>query len=138
MLEDIRLAIIVNPDLPPGHLANTIAAVSIGMGAAMPTLGARQLSDRRKTTIDISSSRPVPVLQADSRTIGALLAKTLPRQDGRVIVAFPSFARALHSYADYEATFPERDLGEETIDGLGLAGESRWIRSLTGALKLLR
>lgn len=138
MLQDVRLAIIVNPDLPPGHLANTIAAVSIGMGAAMPALGARQLTDRRQATIDISADRPVPVLQADSRTIGTLLAKALPRQDGRVIVAFPSFARALHSYADYEATFPGRDLGEETIDGLGLAGEGRWIKSLTGSLKLLR
>lgn len=138
MLQDVRLAIIVNPDLPPGHLANTIAAVSIGMGAAMPALGARQLTDRRQATIDISANRPVPVLQADSRTIGALLAKALPRQDGRVIVAFPSFARALHSYADYEATFPERDLGEEIIDGLGLVGEGRWIKSLTGSLKLLR
>ena len=138
MLQDVRLAIIVNPDLPPGHLANTIAAVSIGMGAAMPALGARQLTDRRQATIDISADRPVPVLQADSRTIGALLAKALPRQDGRVIVAFPSFARARHSYADYEATFPGRDLGEETIDGLGLVGEDRWIKSLTGSLKLLR
>ncbi|MCW5711078.1 DUF2000 domain-containing protein [Shinella sp.] len=138
MLQDVRLAIIVNPDLPPGHLANTIAAVSIGMGAAMPALGARQLTDRRQATIDISADRPVPVLQADSRTIGTLLAKALPRQDGRVIVAFPSFARALHSYADYEATFPGRDLGEETIDGLGLIGEGRWIKSLTGSLKLLR
>ncbi len=138
MLQDVRLAIIVNPDLPPGHLANTIAAVSIGMGAAMPALGARQLTDRRQATIDISADRPVPVLQADSRTIGTLLAKALPRQDGRVIVAFPSFARALHSYADYEATFPGRDLGEETIDGLGLVGEGRWIKSLTGSLKLLR
>jgi hypothetical protein len=138
MLQDVRLAVIVNPDLPPGHLANTIAAVSIGMGAAMPALGARQLTDRRQATIDISANRPVPVLQADSRTIGTLLAKALPRQDGRVIVAFPSFARALHSYADYEATFSGRDLGEETIDGLGLVGESRWIKSLTGSLKLLR
>ena len=74
MLQDVRLAIIVNPDLPPGHLANTIAAVSIGMGAAMPALGARQLTDRRQATIDISANRPVPVLQADSRTIGTLLA----------------------------------------------------------------
>lgn len=138
MLQDIRLAIIVNPDLPPGHLANTIATVSIGMGAAMPALGARQLTDRRQTTIDISSSQPVPVLQADNSTIGALLAKTLPRREGRIIVAFPSFARSLHSYTDYEATFPGRDLGEETIDGLGLVGESRWIKSLTGSLKLLR
>lgn len=138
MPEDIRLAIIINPELPAGQLANTIAAVSIGIGAALPSLGARQLADRRGNAIDISSNRPVPVLQADSGSIGALLQKALPRQDGRMVVAFPAFARALHSYADYEATFPERDLGEEAIDGIGLAGPSKWVKSLTGSLRLLR
>ena len=51
---------------------------------------------------------------------------------------FPAFARSLHLYADYEAAFPDRDLSEETIDGLGLAGPAKWVRSLTGSLKLLR
>ena len=138
MLQDIRLAIIVNPELPPGYLANTIAAISIGIGSAMPDLGNRRLTDSRQNTIDISSNRPVPVLQADSRTIGALLLKALPKQEDRIVVPFPAFARSLHSYADYEAQFPERDLAEEAIDGIGLAGTAKWVKSLTGSLKLLR
>ena len=138
MLQDIRLAIVVNPELPPGHLANTIAAISIGIGSAMPDLGNQRLTDSRQNTIDISSNRPVPVLQADSRTIGALLLKALPKQENRIVVPFPVFARSLHSYADYEAQFPERDLAEEAIDGIGLAGTAKWVKSLTGSLKLLR
>ncbi|KRD49419.1 DUF2000 domain-containing protein [Ensifer sp. Root278] len=138
MLQDIRLAIIVNPELPPGHLANTIAAISIGIGAAMPVLGNQHLTDSNQNTIDISSNRPIPILQADSRTIGALLLKALPKEEDRIIVPFPAFARSLHSYADYETQFPERDLSEETIDGIGLAGATKWVKSLTGSLKLLR
>ena len=138
MLQDIRLAIIVNPELPPGHLANTIAAISIGIGAAMPVLGNQHLTDSNQNTIDISSNRPVPILQADGRTIGALLLKALPKEEDRIIVPFPAFARSLHSYADYETQFPARDLSEETIDGIGLAGASKWVKSLTGSLKLLR
>lgn len=138
MLQDIRLAIIVNPDLPPGHLANTIAAISIGIGSAMPDLGNCRLTDSRQNTIDISSNRPVPILQADSRTIGALLLKALPKEEDRIVVPFPAFARSLHSYADYEAQFPERDLSDETIDGVGLAGAAKWVKSLTGSLRLLR
>jgi hypothetical protein len=53
-------------------------------------------------------------------------------------VAFPSFARSLHVYAEYEAAFPEKELATEVIDGLGIAGPSKWVRSLTGSLKLLR
>lgn len=138
MFQDIRLAIIVNPALPPGLLANTIAAISVGIGSAMPELGNRQLTDRRQNTIDISSNRPIPILQADSQAIAALLLKALPKLDDRIVVPFPAFARSLHSYTDYETQFPDRDLAEETIDGVGLAGASKWVKSLTGSLKLLR
>jgi hypothetical protein len=49
----------------------------------------------------------------------------------------PSPARS-HDYREYEATFPDRDLTAETIDGLGIAGPAKWVKSLTGSLKLLR
>ena len=89
MLQDTRLAIIVNPELTPGHLANTIAAICIGIGSAMPGLGNQRLTDSRQNTIDISSNRPVPILQADGATIRALLLKALPKEDHRVVVPFP-------------------------------------------------
>ncbi|GES47584.1 hypothetical protein Rhsp01_11280 [Rhizobium sp. NBRC 114257] len=138
MLPDIRLAIVINPALPLGLIANTAGAISIGLGAKFPALGARQLTDREERTIDISSNMPVPILQADAETIRFLLLKTLPVENDRAIVPFPAFARSLHDYREYEATFPDRDLAGEAIDGLGLAGPSKWVKSLTGSLKLLR
>lgn len=101
-------------------------------------LGACRLADRAGRSIDISSNRPVPVLQAGGETIRDLLLKAVLRQGDAAVVPFPAFARALHRYADYEAGLPGRDLAEEAIDGLGLAGPAKWIRSLTGSLKLLR
>lgn len=138
MLPDIRLAIVINPDLPLGLIANTAGAIAIGLGARFPDLAARQLIDREARAIDISSNLPVPVLQADADTIRSLLLKALSQQDERAIVPFPAFARSLHDYRDYEATFPGRDLAGEIIDGVGIAGPSKWVKSLTGALKLLR
>ncbi|MQB41944.1 DUF2000 domain-containing protein [Rhizobium sp. ICMP 5592] len=138
MLPDTRLAIVINPELPLGLIANTAGAIAIGLGARFPGLAARQLADRDDRTIDISSNLPVPILQADADTIRALMLKALPQPDERGIVPFPAFARSLHAYADYEATFPGRDLSEEVIDGLGLVGPSKWVKSLTGSLKLLR
>jgi hypothetical protein len=138
MTQDLRLAIVVNPDLPLGLIANTAGAIAIGLGARLPALAARQLTDRHDRTIDISSNQPVPVLQADAAAIRALLLKALSQPGERAVVPFPAFARSLHAYADYEAAFPGRDLGEEAIDGLGLAGPAKWVKSLTGSLKLLR
>ncbi|KAB1086871.1 DUF2000 domain-containing protein [Neorhizobium galegae] len=138
MTDDIRLAIIVNPALPLGLVANTVGAISVGLGARMPALAARRLTDRESRTIDISSALPVPILQAEPETIRALMLKALLPPQDRAIVPFPAFARSLHDYRDYEAAFPGRDLAEEEIDGLGLVGPSKWIKSLTGSLKLLR
>lgn len=138
MSDDLRLAIIVNPSLPLGLIGNTVAAIAIGVGARVPELGARPLSDRAERRFDSSSEKPVPILQADGAVLRALLLKALADPARRAVVPFPAFARPLHDFADYQAQLPERDLADEAIDGLGLAGPARWVRSLTGALKLLR
>ncbi len=138
MQEDLRIAIIVNPELSSGLLANTVGAVSIGLGAKLPFIAARQLVDKTGVAIDISSDRPVPILQADPETIRALLLKAATYEERQAVVAFPAFARSLHVYAEYEAALPERELATEVIDGLGIAGPAKWVRSLTGSLKLLR
>jgi hypothetical protein len=57
---------------------------------------------------------------------------------GAVVVPFPRFARHLHRFEDYLSEFPRRRLAGEAIDGLGLCGPEKWVRSLTGNLKLLR
>jgi hypothetical protein len=133
-----RIAVIVDPALPLGLLANTVATLSIGLGAAKPEFGDTVLIDVTGRKVRNSADRPVPILQATPDAIRALLLRALPAPDGAVVVPFPQFARALHSFADYEATFPTRDLSTEVIDGLGLAGPEKWVKSLTGSLKLLR
>ena len=138
MHEDLRLAIIVNPELSLGLLANTVGAISIGLGAKLPFIAARQLVDKTGVAIDISSDRPVPILQADAETIRAIAIKAAVFEERQAVVAFPAFARSLHVYAEYETAFPEKELATEVIDGLGIAGPSKWVRSLTGSLKLLR
>ncbi|MBD8891851.1 DUF2000 domain-containing protein [Roseibium litorale] len=137
MTPDLRIAIIVNPELALGALANTASAISVGIGAKMPEFGNRQLSDTKGRAIDISSNHPVPMLQADEAKLTELLLKATANAEGAV-VPFPRFARSLHAYRDYEARFPEKDLSVEPLDGLGLAGPAKWVRSLTGSLKLLR
>ena len=80
----------------------------------------------------------MPILQADAAAIKSLLRKAADRPDGAILVAFPAFARSMHGFADYEATVPTRNLNGEKIDGIGLCGPTKWVRSLTGSLKLLR
>ena len=135
---DVRIAIVVAPDLPPGLLANTVGAVGIGIGAAMPGLGRVTLEDAAGASILASADRPVPILSAGERAMRALLVRSADRPADATVVAFPAFARALHAFTDYAARVPECALSEVKIDGIGLVGPTKWVRSLTGSLKLLR
>lgn len=135
---DLRIAIVVDPSLPIGLLSNTVAVVGIGLGGAMPALAGTPLVDADNRTVRTSANRPVPLLQATSEAIAALLTRALPLPDSAVVVPFPRFARDLHRFEDYLSEFSRRSLTSEPIDGLGLCGPEKWVRSLTGSLKLLR
>ncbi len=130
----MRIAIVVDPTLPLGLLANTVATLSIGLGAARPVFGNTALTDAAGRQIMNSADRPVPILQAPGDALSTLLLKALPAPDHAIVVAFPRFARVLHTFADYRDEFPNRDLGNEPIDGMAIAGEDKWVRSLTGNL----
>jgi hypothetical protein len=138
MTASYRIAIVVDPTLPLGLLANTIATIAVGLGAAVPAFGDTVLIDANGRSIHNSADRPVLILQAPAESIRALLLRALPAPEGARLVLFPQFARSLHSFADYRTQFPTRDLAVETIEGLGLAGPEKWVKSLTGNLKLLR
>jgi hypothetical protein len=135
---DLRIAVAVDPALPLGLLANTVAVIAAGLGAAAPGIGGVRLTDAAGRAILNRADRPIPVLGADAAALAALLDRAADAPDGACVVAFPAFARSLHAFADYAETFPARRLSEERLEGVGLVGPSRWVRSLTGALKLLR
>jgi hypothetical protein len=135
---DKRIAIIVDPSLSLGLIANTVATIGIGIGAVEADFGNTPLTDATGRAVKTCANRPVPILQASSEMIGALLLRALPAPDGGIVVPFPRFARNLHLFADYLAEFPRRDLMGEIIEGLGIAGPAKWVKSLSGNLKLLR
>jgi hypothetical protein len=136
--DDLRIAIVVDPSLPLGLVANTVAAIGIGLGAAAMALGGDVLVDADGRAVRTSANRPVPILQAAPEAMAALLARAQAAPEGGVVAPFPRFARNLHRFEDYLAEFPRRRLAGEAIDGLGIAGPGKWVRSLTGSLKLLR
>jgi hypothetical protein len=138
MSNSIRIAIVINPALPLGLVANTVGAIAIGLGARLPVLAGTRLSDGQGRTIDVSSNQPVPILAADADVLRGLTLKAIACHPDLAVVPFPAFARSLHAFADYQRSFPQRDLSVETIDGLGLAGADKLVRSLTGSLRLLR
>lgn len=103
-----RVAIIVNPALPLGLIANTVAALSIGIGAAEPDLGGNFLTDGNGLTVRTSANRPVPILQATPEALSVLLTRAQPLASGAVLVPFPQFARGLHRFEGNRYELPRR------------------------------
>jgi hypothetical protein len=135
---DKRIAIVVDPSLAIGLIANMVATIAVGLGAAEPAFGNVTLTDAAGRLIKNSADRPVPIMQAPAEAIRAILLRALPARKGEIVVPFPQFARSLHDFAVYQAQLATRDLAAETIEGLGLAGPEKWVKSLTGSVKLLR
>jgi hypothetical protein len=135
---DLRLAVVVDPNLPPGLLANTVAVVAAGLGAACPGIGGVTMRDGDGRRFSNSADRPIAVLQADGAGLAALFARLQDVPEGAVTVVFPCFARTLHAFADYAETLPSRHVAKEPLEGIGLCGPGRWVKSLTGSMKLLR
>jgi hypothetical protein len=138
ILYEWRVAIVLDAKLPPGRLANAAAVIAVGLGAALPALGGTHAQDRYGRVGSGCSRLPIPVLEADESQRIALLAKIFPLPDGAVAVPFPAFAAAVHDHAEYLAALAERDLAAGPLIGLGVAGPTRWVRSLTGSFRLLR
>jgi hypothetical protein len=135
---DKRIAIVVEPALAIGLIANTVATIAVGLGAVEPAFGNVTLTDSAGRLIKNSADRPVLILQAPAEVIRTTLLRAVPTPEGAIVVPFPQFARSLHDFAAYQAQLAVRDLATETIEGLGLAGPEKWVKSLTGSLKLLR
>lgn len=134
---NIRVAIVVDPSLSRGLIGNTIATIAIGLGTAAPGLGGPSLVDRTGVAIHPSASVPVPVLQAEPSVLRQLLLRAVNGTEEQRVVLFPAFARSMHDFNAYQSEFTRRDLSEEEVNGIGLAGSRQWVASLTGSLKLL-
>ena len=70
---DKRLAIVVNPSLAIGLIANTVATIAVGLGAAEPIFGNVTLTDRAGRSMKNSADRPVPILQASAEALRTIL-----------------------------------------------------------------
>ena len=138
-MRDMRVAVIVAPDMPLGLVANSVGVIAVGLGAQCPELADSALADAGGRQFASVCNQPMPVLQADRDTIRKVMLKAISgRTNGAAVVPFPAFARSIHVFADYETALGTRSLDAEEIDGLGLAGPAAWIKSLTGSLRLLR
>jgi hypothetical protein len=131
----MKVAIVLDRNLPPGLSANAAAALAFSVSPLLPGCVGQAVPDRSGEEHPGITNVPLPVLAASAEDL-AKLRLAAARAPGASCIDFSDVAQRARNYADYAAAL--RSSPPEGIAYLGLCiyGEDRAVRSLTGSLPL--
>jgi hypothetical protein len=109
-------------------IARTVVAIVVGIGAA-ETSFLQPGADRCGGAECPQQCRPA---RTDPAGLGCCNDGLAAEVRSRALRGRP------HSFSDYAAEFTAHELASQLIDGLGISGPEKCVRSLAGVLKLLR
>ncbi|QEL54488.1 DUF2000 domain-containing protein [Chromobacterium paludis] len=137
-MQDMRCAIIVDPELPAGVIANTAAVLSLTLGRRHPELIGEDLLDARGEARSGITTLPIPILKCGAEQLRALRAAASAHGGELTLVELISATRSTRSYQEYAAALAATAEDELQYQGLALCGPAKRVRQLTGSLGLLR
>lgn len=132
----MRLAIIINKELPLGLAANAAAILGLSIGRAAPECVGPDIPDASGGLHPGITNLPIPVLGADPRALKDLR----DRVAGDTTVRFADFsniAQRTRTYDEYTGLMIRAE--PRTLEYLGLCvyGDDASVRRLTGGFPLL-
>lgn len=131
----MKSAIIINPDLPIGYLANAVACIASGIFLNGNDLVGPEIKGQNVSYIPITK---IPILLLKPGTKSLL---ELCKQAQTLHLKYMAFTKEAQSTTDYEAytnSVSGLPLESVTLLGLGVVGEDNIVNSLVGNLPMLR
>ncbi len=132
----MRLAIIIDKDLPPGLAANTAAILGMSIGKAVPESVGPDIPDAAGSLHPGITNLPVPVLGAESRALGDLRTRAAEIPGVRY-ADFTDVAQQTRTYEEYIGRLLRSEPGAIRYLGVCLYGDDKAVRGLTVGLSLL-
>ena len=131
----MKSAIIINPELPVGYLANAIACITSGIFLNGKDLVGPEIKGKNVNYIPITKI-PILILKPGTKSLLELCkqAQTLPLK----YMAFTKEAQSTTDYDTYESSVSGLPLESVTLLGLGVVGPDDIINSFVGNLPMLR
>lgn len=130
-----RAAIIINPDLPTGLLANAVACITSGLFVNGAEYVGETITGSDVTYIPITK---IPVLILKPANIPLIDLYHKAQQAGLKCMAFTEEAQSTTNYEEYTKRVKGKSINDVTVVGLGVVGPEEKIKSLTGSLPMLR
>ena len=137
LARDNRIAIILDPKLAVGQMANRAAVLATGLTARHPEIVGPQLETADGRRLQGITKVPMAVLAAkDTAEVRRLTLKA--DRLGCTLMVYLSRAQGLRSYAAYTESIAQDRFEELDVDGLILYGPKKRVNKVTGNLALIR
>jgi hypothetical protein len=133
-----KCSIIVDGELPPGLLTNTVGVIAMALGKLAPEAMGRDGLDQDGRSHAGLAWMGVTVLQGSQEVIANIFTQVGESDTDLLIVDCPVVAQATRNYDEYLEMLSRQGGPELRLSGIGLYGNSKKIAKLTGNLPLLR
>lgn len=130
-----KSAIIINPDLPLGLLANSVACIASGLFTQSDDLVGAEIVGQNIVFIPITKI-PILILKPGKNTLTELCLKA--QELNLKYMAFTHEAQSTTNYEEYTNRVLGKDINSVALVGLGVVGEEKVVNSLVGSLAMLR
>src|SRR5258708_4343860 len=117
----MKSAIIINPDLPSGLLANAIACITSGLFLEGKNCVGEKIEGKNVSYIPITKI-PILILKPGKKSLIELCEQA--QKLNLKYMAFTEEAQSTTDYAEYTERVAGKDLASVTLLGLGVIGEN--------------
>ncbi len=130
-----KAAIIINPDLPIGLLANSVACITSGLFVGGPEFVGDEIAGKDVSYIPITKI-PILILKPGNNSLTNLLLQA--QKKDLKYMAFTKEAQSTTSYDEYTKKVIGKEISSVTLLGLGVVGPEKMVNSVVGNLPMLR
>jgi len=131
----VKSAIIIDPTLPKGLLANSVACITSGLFLDDKELIGTEIQGEGIAFIPITKI-PILILHPGLKSLKELCEQA--RRVGLKYMAFTKEAQSTTNYEEYVNRVEGKSIEEVNLIGLGVIGESKVVNFLVGSLPMLR
>lgn len=130
-----KAAIIINPDLPVGLLANAVACITSGLFVDGKDFVGEEIVGKDVRYLPITKI-PILILKPGQKPLADLCRQAQELE--LKYIAFTREAQSTTNYEEYTKRVNGLSLNDVTLVGLGIVGEGEKVNSVTGSLPMLR
>ena len=137
LARDNRIAIVMDPTLKTGQMANRAAVLATGLAAHHPEIVGKDLQTADGRRLSGITKVPMAVLAAKNQADVAGLSVKAAQRDCTLLV-YLTRAQGLRSYSEYEDAIAQERFDQLDVDAVLIYGPKKTVNKLTGNLPLIR